>query len=105
MWSKLVILVLGLGLNSVSSKETDIMSGFRLWEERRSHFLSGLKPVGYCFTEKHGTDVMKVINSQQCSIVGLPLDDAIRIEYDNWLSEDWFPNDQELEDMRLDEVM
>lgn len=103
MWCNLFILA--LGLNLVSSQEMDIMSSFRLWEHRRSEFLSRMKPVGYCFTENRGTEVMKVINSQQCSVVGLPLDDAIRIEYDNWLSEDWFPNDQELEDMRLDDVM
>lgn len=64
-----------------------------------------MKPAAHCFTEKTTNDIMRIINSNQCSHIGLPLEDAIRLEYDNWLSEDWFPNEKELADMKLDEVM
>lgn len=64
-----------------------------------------MTPVKHCFTEKTANNIMRIINSNQCSSIGLPLDDAIRLEYDNWLSEDWFPNEKELADMKLDEVM
>lgn len=61
--------------------------------------------INHCFTEAKSNEIMQIINSNQCSYVGLPLKDAVRIEYDNWLSEDWFPNEEELVAMRLDEIM
>lgn len=85
--------------------EFDFLKGFEFWNTRRNSFLKELKKVKHCFTEAKTNDIMRVINSNQCSIVGLPLEDAIRLEYDNWLSEDWFPNEKELADMKLDEVM
>ena len=85
--------------------EFNFFKGFELWKERRDMFLKELKKVNHCFTETKTNEIMRVINSNQCSIVGLPLEDAIRLEYDNWLSEDWFPNEKELADMKLDEVM
>lgn len=83
----------------------DFSRGSRIWNDKRIKFLSKLKNVNYCFTDNKTNDIMRIINSNQCSSVGLPLEDAIRLEYDNWLSEDWFPNDEELAEMRLDEVM
>jgi hypothetical protein len=88
-----------------ASYDTDFLAPIRNWEIERREFLKDLKPVKLCYTEDMASKIMKVINSHQCSAIGLPLDDAIQVEYDNWLSEDWFPDDQELEDMRLDEVM
>lgn len=88
-----------------ASSETDFLAAFDQWEIKRQEFLKDLRPVKLCYTEDMASKIMKVINSHQCSSVGLPLDDAIQIEYDNWLSEDWFPDDQELEEMRLDDVM
>lgn len=83
----------------------DFSKGSRLWNDRRINFLSKIKNVNHCFTDSKTNEIMRVINSNQCSSVGLPLEDAIRLEYDNWLSEDWFPNDEELAAMKLDEVM
>lgn len=83
----------------------EFLKGFELWRERRENFLTELKKVKHCFTETKTNEIMRVINSSQCSTVGLPLEDAIRLEYDNWLSEDWFPNEKELSAMKLDEVM
>lgn len=83
----------------------DFSKGSRVWNDQRIKFLSKIKNVNYCFTDSKTNDIMRVINSNQCSSVGLPLEDAIRLEYDNWLSEDWFPNEEELAAMRLDEVM
>jgi len=83
----------------------DFSRGSRLWNDKRIRFLSKIKIVNHCFTDNKTNEIMRVINSNQCSTVGLPLEDAIRLEYDNWLSEDWFPNDEELAAMKLDEVM
>lgn len=83
----------------------DFLKGSRVWNDKRIKFLSKIKNANYCFTDSKTNDIMRVINSNQCSSVGLPLEDAIRLEYDNWLSEDWFPNEEELAAMRLDEVM
>ncbi len=83
----------------------DFSEGFKLWNSRRDAFLSKPKKLNHCFTDTKTNEIMRVINSHQCSSVGLPLEDAIRLEYDAWLSEDWFPNDNELAAMKLDEVM
>lgn len=85
--------------------EFEFSKGFELWNTKRNAFLKDLKKVKHCFTETKTNEIMRIINSNQCSMVGLPLEDAIRLEYDNWLSEDWFPNEKELADMKLDEVM
>lgn len=85
--------------------EFEFLKGVELWNKQRDAFLKDLKKVKHCFTETKTNEIMRIINSQQCSTVGLPLEDAIRLEYDNWLSEDWFPNEKELADMKLDEVM
>lgn len=93
------------GLSYATFIEFDFLESFKLWNERRDAFLKGLTKVKHCFTETKTNEIMRVINSNQCSTVGLPLEDAIRLEYDNWLSEDWFPNEKELAEMKLDEVM
>jgi hypothetical protein len=85
--------------------EFEFLKGVELWNKQRDAFLKDFKKVKHCFTETKTNEIMRIINSQQCSTVGLPLEDAIRLEYDNWLSEDWFPNEKELADMKLDEVM
>ena len=85
--------------------EFDFLKGYRLWNDKRKNFLGNIKYIKHCFTDNKTNEIMRVINSNQCSAVGLPLEDAIRLEYDNWLSEDWFPNDEELAAMKLDEVM
>ncbi len=105
MKSLLLVLWSVLVLSTFAVAKIDLMAPFKAWEEHRQEFLKGLRPVQLCYTEDKAVEIMKVINSRQCSIVGLPLNDAIQIEYDNWLSEDWFPDDQELEEMRLDEIM
>ena len=87
------------------SVENDYLNGFKLWNSRREIFLSNLRYTKKCFTDTMSNDIMRIINSHQCSSISLPLEDAIRIEYDNWLSEDWFPNEKELAEMKLDEVM
>lgn len=92
-------------LSHATFVEFEFLNGFKLWNENRDAFLKELKNVRHCFTETRTNEIMRVINSHQCSSVGLPLEDAIRLEYDNWLSEDWFPNEKELADMKLDEVM
>lgn len=88
-----------------SAEVTDFISPFAVWEFKRKEFLRNLRPVKWCLTETKAAEIMRVINSYQCSSTPLPLDDAIHIEYDNWLSEDWFPDEDELEEMRLDDVM
>lgn len=93
------------GLSYSTFIKFDFLEGFKLWNQRRDAFLKGLNKVGHCFTDTKTNEIMRVINSNQCSTAGLPLEDAIRLEYDNWLSEDWFPNEKELEAMKLDEVM
>lgn len=90
---------------SATFVDFDFSRGSRLWSDKRIKFLSKLKYIKHCFTDTKTNEIMRVINSNQCSAVGLPLEDAIRLEYDNWLSEDWFPNDEELAAMKLDEVM
>lgn len=88
-----------------ASSKIEFMSSFANWELKRKEFLKDLKPVKLCYTEEMASKIMKVINSNQCTSIPLPLDDAIQIEYDNWVSEDWFPDEQELEEMLLDEIM
>lgn len=83
----------------------DYYENLERWNTRRSEFLSKLGKNKHCLTETVANNAMRVINSDQSSAIGLPLDDAIRIEYEDWISEDWFPNDQELANMRLDDVM
>jgi hypothetical protein len=90
---------------SHSAVKFDFLEGFKLWDAKRRNFLGKLHYTKKCFTETKSTEIMAFINSHQCSETSLPLEDAIRIEYDNWLSEDWFPNDKELAEMKLDEVM
>lgn len=102
---KEIFYLLLVGMSSFTATSFESGKGLEAWDTRRAKFLSEMKPIKYCFTEKMSNDIMRVINSSQCSNVGLPLEDAIRLEYDNWLSEDWFPNDRELAAMKLDEVM
>lgn len=93
------------GLAHTTFVNFDFYEGFNRWNLRRDVFLGNLKKINHCFSDNKINEIMRVINSSQCSTVGLPLEDAIRLEYDNWLSEDWFPNEEELAAMKLDEVM
>lgn len=88
-----------------SSNTHDFIKNFDTWEINRAAFVAKMRPVNRCLTDKLGNDIMKVINSRQCSSIGLPLDDAIKIEYENWESEEWFPNEAELADMKIHKVM
>lgn len=80
------------------------ISGLKTWEQNREAYLKKMKPVSKCFSESAASDIMRTINSQQSSSIPLPLTAAIHIEYDNWLAEDWFPNERELAEMNLDDV-
>lgn len=86
-------------------QEFEFNKGLDTWNLRRTKFFHKIYKTKYCFTEAKSNEIMQTINSNQSSFVGLPLEDAIRIEYDNWLAEDWFPTEEELSAMKLDEVM
>lgn len=81
------------------------MEGVRRWEANRAAFLARCNGPSASFTDAKASQVMETINSDMSSAVGLSLSHAIKLEYDNWLSEDWFPKKAELLDMKLDEVM
>lgn len=100
-----VFFILVVGFIDATFIPFNFNQGFELWNSNRDAFLSKLTKINRCFTDNKANEIMRVINSRQCSAVGLPLEDAIRLEYDAWLSEDWFPNEQELASMKLDEVM
>jgi len=103
--SRLILLSYFLATISALSRGFDPLIGLENWERRRECFLKTLKPVSKCFSESAASDIMRIINSQQSASIPLPLTAAILIEYDNWLAEDWFPNERELAEMKLDEVI
>jgi hypothetical protein len=104
-----VVLLLVLLFSPLSSSLVSLdfspSDGFKHWEQRRRRLIEKLVPFDKCFTETAATEIMRIINSQQSSAVGLPLPMAIGFEYDNWVGEEWFPNENELKQMKLDEVI
>lgn len=100
-----ILIIFCVGFIKATFVEFNFLGGFKLWELKRKKFLKTLKGAQKCLTDKNADEIMQIINASKCSPSGLPLEDAIRLEYDQWLSEDWFPNEDELEAMKLDEVM
>ena len=101
----LATLFLACSMFEATIQESKFNKGLDSWNSRQTHFLNKTYKIKHCFTEAKSNELMQIINSHQSSSVGLPLEDAIRIEYDNWLTEDWFPNNEELAAMKLDEIM
>ncbi len=102
---KYLLLFFITGFGHATFIDFDFSQGLELWNNKRDALLRKLEKINYCFTDNKTNEIMRVINSRQSSTTGLPLEDAIRLEYDTWLSEDWFPNDEELAAMKLDDVI